>query len=401
MRRSLLLLLAAAALAAPGTALAADPTPVAPGPAVVARAFEITGMVVGGRKLDIPGKLLLQGSQLTASVGCNTIGGPVAIDGNVVTAGPLMTTEMGCPGDVGEAEAALIRFLTAGPITMTTGQWANAAGTLFVRDAGLVPEPVPSGPPDVTVTSPPEPAVVIPSGDPLAGITLQDCVGILPADELPGMAGGTGGGSSGSGSGGAGTSGGAVAPGSAGGSEPGSKAVPAPSAGDLVGGGPVASATVDQAPGVTATAGTAPASTPATVPAVPPAAPDASSVPPVEPSLGVPPVPVPAVDPAPVPGVDPTPVPGGRTPTLAECRELVARIRTAIPPAGAATLGGAAGDGAANGAPEMAAASDRSAAAGPPVLLVVALVLVSIAALGALAFGIRRRSRGDREADPA
>src|SRR5512132_3461307 len=113
MRTLPLVLLAAAALIAPTAALAggsATPT---------ARYFVITGMVLGDQKAEASGKLGIDGSQLSASVGCNLIGGKVSVAGDTITISePLAMTEMACPGTNGDLEAMLIEVLQHGPFTI-------------------------------------------------------------------------------------------------------------------------------------------------------------------------------------------------------------------------------------------------------------------------------------------
>ena len=297
------------------------------------------------------GKLNIDGAKLAASVGCNSMGGEVTIDGETLTIGSLMTTEMACLGALGDADAALAKVLTGGPRTMAPGEWKNVTGALFLRDAGLSPEPVPSGNPGGTVVSPPD--------DPLAGLTMDQCMGILPADQVPGAIGGSGSGSS---------------PGSAG------------SGGGTSGSG---GTTTEPAPGATAGAvdgGPAPVETAALDPIAPPPAPDASSKPAVDPGA--------AVTPDSSPLAKPAVLPGGRTPTLAECLALVARMSAttsngAVPGAPAVDGGVALGGG--ETVQAMDKAIDTSSAA--PVVLVAAVIAAGFLVLAGIALVLRRRSR--------
>jgi heat shock protein HslJ len=350
MRRSLILLLAVAALAAPSAALAADPA--APAPAVPATAaatyFEIRAITVDGRTLEVAGKGFIENGTLQLSVGCNAIGGDVRVDGDQLILGSIATTEMACGEPMDSAEAALVRFLGGGVITMAPDGWTSAAGSISLVVVSVDPVPVPSDDPGGVVVSPPDP-----------GFSLQDCVGILPADEFPSLDGTSGSGSA-SGSGGGGTDGST----GSGVAEPGATAV-----------------TVEPAePPVTAPDATT-AVDPATEPQPMPAE-TANDLP-----LPVDVVPMP-VDPG-VVVVEPTPVPGGGTvPTIEQCRELVAQIRT---------LGPVAGDGTAAGAPEAAMDLGKSASGGAPVLPFAVVILV----LGVVAFGLDRRSRRGRDAADA
>jgi heat shock protein HslJ len=136
----LLLTLALGALAAPAPALADVP----------AGDWQITGLVLGGQKIAATGKLSL-GSQVGASVGCNSIGGPFTIDGNTITVGSMQSTLVGCPADIGQAEDALTKILGAGPITIAADKWTSAAGEIDLVAAsdgggssgGGVPECIP------------------------------------------------------------------------------------------------------------------------------------------------------------------------------------------------------------------------------------------------------------------
>jgi len=114
-----------AGLAAPATALADVPA----GP------WQITGLVLDGQKIAATGKLSLDG-QLSASVGCNSMGGPYRIDGATITVGSLTTTLMGCPGDIGKAEDALMKLLSTGPLTIAPDKWSGATGEIDVIAAG-------------------------------------------------------------------------------------------------------------------------------------------------------------------------------------------------------------------------------------------------------------------------
>lgn len=148
----LLLALVLDALAAPAAALADVPT----------GDWQITGLVLGTQKIAATGKLSL-GSQVGASVGCNSIGGPFTVDGNTITVGSLSSTLVGCPADIGRAEDALTKILGAGPITIAADKWTSAAGEIDVVAAsgggggsGGVPECIPpvapgANPGDVTV----------------------------------------------------------------------------------------------------------------------------------------------------------------------------------------------------------------------------------------------------------
>lgn len=207
MRSLSLTLLAVAALLTPTVAIAA--TPVAP-PAATARYFEIRGLVLGGTKLDAGGKLVVDGSKLVASAGCNMIGGEVRVNGDSVTiVGSTVMTEMACPGTNGDAEALLIKILALGTFKITDAAWLADGGEIVtVEIPASIPGPVGS-PPDEPVTSDPNGTIV----DPGPGGPTYSCPpipadgGTNPVDVGPAGgptigAGNGSGGSSGSGSGG-------------------------------------------------------------------------------------------------------------------------------------------------------------------------------------------------------
>ncbi|HEX7951109.1 MAG TPA: META domain-containing protein [Candidatus Limnocylindrales bacterium] len=169
MRSLPLVLLAVAALLAPTAALAGGSA------TSTARYFVITGMVLGGQKAEATGKLAIDGSQLSASVGCNLIGGKVGVDGDMITISePLAMTEMACPGTNGDLEAMLIKVLQHGPFRISATEWFGNGAQILVEelDSG-VPGPGASAP-DEPVTSSPGAVIVDPatscppyaSGDP-------------------------------------------------------------------------------------------------------------------------------------------------------------------------------------------------------------------------------------------
>lgn len=60
-------------------------------------------------------RLTFEADRLSASVGCNGMGGPWQVEQNRLIAGPLASTEMYCVGPVGEQEKALAALLVAAP----------------------------------------------------------------------------------------------------------------------------------------------------------------------------------------------------------------------------------------------------------------------------------------------
>jgi heat shock protein HslJ len=194
MRTLPLLLLAAAALLAPGQALAGASASTTP-----SRYFAITGLVLGNQKYEASGKIALEGDRLMSSVGCNSIGGQVSVDGDVVTVGDgLAMTQMACEAVTNED--VFVKILDHGPFRITTDAWVGTDAEILVEELD-VPAPGRTLPPDQPVGS--SPGAVDPGAS---------CPPI-PID--PGFGGGRTGGSTGS-TGGATGSGGST--GSSGGS---------------------------------------------------------------------------------------------------------------------------------------------------------------------------------------
>jgi heat shock protein HslJ len=205
MRSLSLTLFAVAALLTPTVAMAASP--VAP-PAATARYFEIRGLVYGDTKLEVGGKIAVEGSKLMASAGCNMIGGEVRLDGDSVTiVGPTFMTEMACPGTNGDAEALLIKILALGTFKITDAGWIADGGEIVtVEIPASIPGPAGS-PPDEPVTSDPNGTIVDPGpGGPTATCPpIPADYGTNPVDSAPAGGPTIGGGSGSSGSGSAGT----------------------------------------------------------------------------------------------------------------------------------------------------------------------------------------------------
>jgi META domain len=195
-RTAALSLLAVAALVAPAAVAAA--------PASTARYFEIRAIVVGGTKVDVAGKLWIEGTKLGASAGCNSIGAEVTVDGNVVTiVGPTSMTEMACPGNVGDAEAALLKVLGLGRFTIEDGAWTADGGQIIVVEV-TAPDPAPAVPPDQPISNDPSNCVIVVPVGPATGVDDGSNAGGTD----PGAVGGSGSGFSGAGSsGGASTTG--------------------------------------------------------------------------------------------------------------------------------------------------------------------------------------------------
>lgn len=67
---------------------------------------------------------------ISATVGCNGIGGPWHVEGNRLIAGPLMQTEMYCEGPIWGQEQALGAMLVAAPEFTLDGE------RLLIRSSG-------------------------------------------------------------------------------------------------------------------------------------------------------------------------------------------------------------------------------------------------------------------------
>jgi heat shock protein HslJ len=163
------LLSPAATLAAPaaptGVATAAPPAPSA---GARARYFEIRGLVLGNLRLEVSGKLAIDGSQLSASAGCNLIGGTVTVAGDSVTiVGPTYMTEMACPGTDGDAEAMLIKVLALATFKITDGAWIAEGGQIVTVEIPMAnPGPNATRPDEPISTGVPTIVDPAPSGQP-------------------------------------------------------------------------------------------------------------------------------------------------------------------------------------------------------------------------------------------
>ncbi len=65
---------------------------------------------------DRPTSLQFDGNRLSGSAGCNRFSGGYAVDGGTLKAGPLMATEMACPGI--ELEQSFFKLM-ASPVSLT------------------------------------------------------------------------------------------------------------------------------------------------------------------------------------------------------------------------------------------------------------------------------------------
>jgi heat shock protein HslJ len=120
-------------------------------PSVIAPEYPPFMIQIDGTNYDVAsGYVVIDGDRLSASVGCNTLGGGVLVDGDSLTLdGPLISTMMYCEGLM-DAEAALATVLQGGNLT-----WVNpfelrsdAGAAIFAALCGdcVTPSSEPSDP---------------------------------------------------------------------------------------------------------------------------------------------------------------------------------------------------------------------------------------------------------------
>lgn len=80
---------------------------------------------------DRPTVLQFNGDLLTGSAGCNRFSGRYAVDGTTLRAGPLIATEMACPGAGMTQEAAFFKLMAA-PVSLSFAD----DGTLILTGPG-------------------------------------------------------------------------------------------------------------------------------------------------------------------------------------------------------------------------------------------------------------------------
>lgn len=127
--------LSAVLLMATGAALSAcsaDPVQAQPDPAALTdRTFLSTSVTWPPIPGDGPLEVVFgPAGRLAATAGCNRHSGGVAFDGSTLTAGPLASTMMACPGPRGESDAWLSEFFSA-PLT-----WSLTGDTLTLSRDG-------------------------------------------------------------------------------------------------------------------------------------------------------------------------------------------------------------------------------------------------------------------------
>lgn len=80
---------------------------------------------------DRPTSLQFDGARLSGSAGCNRFSGSYSVNGGTLKAGPLMATEMACPGM--ELEQAFFKLM-ASPVSLT---FANDGTLILTSSEGL------------------------------------------------------------------------------------------------------------------------------------------------------------------------------------------------------------------------------------------------------------------------
>lgn len=131
-----------------------------PGTSLDGRSFLSTSVTTNGQPDALgPGtriRLSFSGGQLSASAGCNTMGGTYTIaDGQLRVAG-LSTTEMGCDPDRHDQDAWLSAFLGASPAVTLTGNelvLAMPGGSIELLDREVADPDLPLVGPTWTVES--------------------------------------------------------------------------------------------------------------------------------------------------------------------------------------------------------------------------------------------------------
>jgi heat shock protein HslJ len=108
----------------PSPSPAPTPTPSAPA-GLAGRQFLSTGVTKDGAPFALAGnsriRLTFGDGQLSANAGCNTIGGNVTIDGNVLRFSGASMTEMGCQPALMAQDDWLVAFLGSGPVFVLNG----------------------------------------------------------------------------------------------------------------------------------------------------------------------------------------------------------------------------------------------------------------------------------------
>lgn len=107
-------------------------------PALAGRQFLSVGVTDRGADRPLVAgtriRLSFTATDLSASAGCNTIGGAYRIDAGRLIMDAIATTEIGCPADLGAQDAWLAAFLGAKPtVNLGGNELALASGTVVVK----------------------------------------------------------------------------------------------------------------------------------------------------------------------------------------------------------------------------------------------------------------------------
>jgi heat shock protein HslJ len=333
------------AMALPSAALAADPTAVAPAPALVGGSWQIVAIETPTGSLKVDGKLAI-GADLSVSVGCNSMSAQVvSFDGTNLVIGSVATTEIGCPADLAQAESMLAAVLGAGRLVLDGATLSSDGGRIHLS----------SSDPATPIATPPAGSTVDP----------ETCAKLLGPD-WPVLDGGSAPGAPG-----------VAEPGAAGGSDGQSGSGSGSSSSGSTGSGVTTTTDpVDQGPGTVAE---------------PPIAI-------LSPQPAEPPMPPVTVD---EPSPELTPVPGGPTTLEEACRALLASLQggtsTNLPPGVAVDGGTSAG---APTAEKAAVSGPASLVEGAVPFVVGGVALLAIALLVVLLLGRRAQSRRDPSGRP-
>lgn len=75
--------------------------------------------------------------RISVSGGCNGMGGDVTFDGDTMTVGPMMMTQMACDQPLMDQDSAVQAFLTAGTTVSVEGDTLTLTGTFAGADASI------------------------------------------------------------------------------------------------------------------------------------------------------------------------------------------------------------------------------------------------------------------------
>jgi heat shock protein HslJ len=129
----------AGSLSACGSGASPTPTPAPTQPEVLAgRTFLSVAITDGGADRPLVQgtriRLDLRETDLTASAGCNTMGGQYRIDGGRLIVDQLATTDMGCPAALGAQDTWLAELLGSQPtIALDGNDLTLTSGSIILR----------------------------------------------------------------------------------------------------------------------------------------------------------------------------------------------------------------------------------------------------------------------------